>query len=98
MKYWSKLKLPLVVCFSPVRIRTHLIYFIFFSFCPFRAAPAAHGGSQARDLIGAVAAGLCHSHQIRAASSTLYHSSWQRWILNPLNEQGQGSNPQPHGF
>ena len=28
----------------------------------FRAAPTAYGGSQARGRIGAVAAGLCHSH------------------------------------
>ena len=33
-----------------------------FSFCLFRASPAAYGGSQARVLIGAVAASLCHSH------------------------------------
>ena len=32
----------------------------FFRF--FRAAPAAYGGSQARGLIGAAAAGLHHSH------------------------------------
>ena len=42
------------------------------SFCPFfpfsfvsglfRAAPEAHGGSQARGQIGAVAANLCHKH------------------------------------
>ena len=31
-------------------------------FIIFRAAPVAYGGSQARGLIGAVAAGLCHSH------------------------------------
>ena len=38
-----------------------LFYFIvFLSF--FGAAPAAYGGSQARGLIGAVAAGLCQSH------------------------------------
>ena len=29
---------------------------------PFRAEPVAYGGSQARGLIGAVAAGLHHSH------------------------------------
>ena len=37
----------------------------FYFFCPFafsRAAPAAYGGSQARDQIGAVAAGLRQSH------------------------------------
>jgi len=39
-------------------------FFGFFFFCllSFRAAPAAYGGSQARGLIGAVAAGLHHSH------------------------------------
>ena len=36
------------------------IFFFFFSFS--RAAPAAYGGSQARDLIGAIAAGLNQSH------------------------------------
>ena len=44
-------------------------FFFFWSFCPFGAAPAAYGGSQARVLIGAIAAGLCHS-QIQAASAT----------------------------
>ena len=41
-----------------------LPHFIFlFYFCHFfRAAPAAHGGSQARGQIGAVAADLLHSH------------------------------------
>ena len=39
--------------------------FLFFFFCLFAiswAAPAAHGGSQARGLIGAVATGLRQSH------------------------------------
>ena len=41
-----------------------LFYFIFYFiiFCHFRAAPAADGSSQARGLIGAAAAELCHSH------------------------------------
>ena len=34
----------------------------FFVFCLFSALPAAYGGSQAGGPIGAVAAGLCHSH------------------------------------
>ena len=34
----------------------------FFFFLLFRATPAAYGGSQARAQIGAVAAGLHHSH------------------------------------
>ena len=36
-----------------------LIYFVF---CLFRAAPTAHGGSQGRGLIRAVAAALHQSH------------------------------------
>ena len=39
----------------------------FLSFCPFRAAPEAYGGSQARVLIGATAASLGHS-QSKAGS------------------------------
>ena len=37
-------------------------YYFFLSFCFFRAAPTAYGGSQARAPIGAVAASLHHSH------------------------------------
>ena len=44
----------------------YLGIFFFFSFLLsllfFRATPAAYGGSQARDQIRAVAAGLCQSH------------------------------------
>ena len=36
--------------------------FLFSLFFLFRAAPVAHGSSQARCQIGAVAAGLHHSH------------------------------------
>ena len=36
--------------------------FFFFGFCLFRAAPVAYGGSQPRGGIGALAAGLHHSH------------------------------------
>ena len=36
--------------------------FFFFFFAFFRAAPEAYGGSQARGPIGAIAAGLHHSH------------------------------------
>ena len=38
------------------------IFFFFFFFCLFRATLMAYGGSQARGLIGAVAASLCQSH------------------------------------
>ena len=38
----------------------YLILFCLFAFS--RAVPEAHGGSQARGLIGAIATGLCQSH------------------------------------
>ena len=38
-------------------------FFIYnFFFLLFRATPTAYGGSQVRGPMGAVAAGLCHSH------------------------------------
>ena len=37
-------------------------FFFFFPFLLFRAAPMAYGSSQARGRIGAIAAGLHHSH------------------------------------
>ena len=41
----------------------HILFFMLsFFFLLFRAVSAAHGGSQARDQIGAVATGLHHSH------------------------------------
>ena len=60
-------------------------------FCLFRAAPTAHGGSQARGPIGATAASLCHSHQIWATTDLscvcdLHHSSRQCQIHNLLIE------------
>ena len=39
----------------------HLCGVLFFR-AFYRAAPTAYGGSQARGPIGAIAAGLCHSH------------------------------------
>ena len=54
----------------------HLCFFFFIFFCLFAiswAAPEAYGGSQARGLIRAVAAGL-------------HHSSQQCQIFNPLSE------------
>ena len=64
--------------------RGEIFFFFFVFFCLFFvvvvvvvaiswAAPAAYGGSQARGLIGAVAA-------------SLHHSSQQRWILNLLSK------------
>ena len=71
--------------------RTVLIFlFVCLVFCLFRVAAAAYGGSQARGLIGAVAAGLRQSHsngQIQATSAiyTTAHSNAGS-LLNPLNK------------
>ena len=46
--------------------------FTFFCFVLFfRVAPTACGGSQARGLIGAVAAGLCQSHSNASSEPSL---------------------------
>ena len=59
-------------CFSACISQEHPI--LSFFFCLFRAAPTAHGGSQAKGgLIGAVATGL-------------HHNSQQHRILNLLSE------------
>ena len=58
-------------------------------FCLFRAAPTAHGGSQARHPIRATAAGLQHSHSHAGSEpheTHTTHSSRQCWILNLLSE------------
>ena len=49
--------------------------------------------SQARGQIGAIAAGLCHSHSnVRSKPvCDLHHSSQQHWILNPLSEAQDGT-------
>ena len=63
-------------------------FFFFFVFCLFRASPVAHGGSQARGLIRAVAASLPRATATPDLSCVcdLHHSSWQCWILNPLSK------------
>ena len=86
-KWWKKLLFNFP--FITHRKSTGFTSFIFFlSFCIFRAAHMAYGGSQARGLIGAVAAGLHHSHSGSDSSRVcnLHHSSWQRRILNPLSK------------
>ena len=54
----------------------------FFFFLSFRAAPAAYGGSQARDPIRAVAAGLHHRH----SNTRSELQARQCRILHPLSE------------
>ena len=62
-------------------------YSFFFFFLLFRATPEAYGGSQARDQIGATAAGL-HRRHSNAGSKPRVRTTPQltaTWIFNPLN-------------
>ena len=71
---------------------------IFLCVCLFRAAPVACGGSQARGLIWAVAAGLHHSHSNIRSEPHLPSTPQFKAMLDPRpTERGQGLNPQPHG-
>ena len=47
---------------SEISLFIYLFIYLFIVFCLFRVTPAGYGGSQAGGLIGAVAAGLGHSH------------------------------------
>ena len=42
--------------------KIHHNFYLFIYFCLFGATPLAHGGSQARSQIGAIAASLRHTH------------------------------------
>ena len=79
--------------------RFQIIFFFFF--CLFAiswAAPAAYGVSQARGLIGAVAASLRQSHSNAGSEPRLQPTPQLTATPGPQpTEQGQGPNPQPHG-
>ena len=63
--------------------RTDFFFFGLFAFS--RAASAAYGGSQARGLIGDIAAGQHHSHSYAGSEPLVCnHNSQQHQILNPL--------------
>ena len=65
-----------------------IFYILFFIFLLFMAISMAYGGSQARERIGAAAAGLHHSRS-NAGSDTLLWPTPQlteTQILNPLSE------------
>ena len=53
--------------------------------CIFRAAPEAHGGSQARGPIRAIVAVTATATWDLMGDCDLYHSSPQHWIHNPLS-------------
>ena len=71
----------------------------FFFFLLFRATLAAYGGSQSRNLIGAIAAGLHHSHSNSGSEPCLWPSPQITATPYPQpTEQGQGLNPHPPGY
>ena len=100
--HWSldwKLKTHVACLFG--LFGSHLSFFVcLFVFCfgLFRAAPAVYGGSQARDQIGAVAAGLHHSHISTSSKLRLPPTPQLTATLDPQpTGQGQELNPRPHG-
>ena len=59
----------------------------------------ACGGSEARSLIGAVAAGLCRSHSNSGSEPHLWPTPRLGATLDPWpTGRGRGSNQQPHGY
>ena len=69
---------------------------LFFAFS--RAALAAYGDSQARGPIRAIATGLRQSHSNAGSEPRLQPTLHLTATTDPRpTEQGQGSNPQPHG-
>ena len=73
-----------------------IFFFVFFAFS--RATSAAHGGSQARGPTEAVAASLCQNHSNAGSEPCLQPTPHLTATPDPQRtEQGQGSNPQPHG-
>ena len=82
-----------------LKSKNEIMYvFIYCLFAFSRAAPAAYGGSQARSRIRAVTAGLHHSHSNAGSEPHLQPTPQLTATLDRQpTEQGQGSNPQPHG-
>ena len=63
----------IVVCYwSIIVIYIFLCLFVCLFFAIFRATLAAHGASQARSWIGAIAAGLHHSHSNAGSKTCLW--------------------------
>ena len=92
-----------MVLFSEVRDFLKYIFYWFidwlidFLFSLFKDAPMAYGGSQAKGLIGAVAAGLHHSHSNARSEPNLWPTPLLTAMPDPQPiERGQGSNPQTH--
>ena len=68
-------------------VRVVAIFYLlnFIVFCVrarlFRAAPAAHGGSQARGWTEAAVTGLCHSHNVAGFKPCLQPTPWLMAML-----------------
>ena len=74
------------------------VFVVVLSFCLFTATPVAHGGSQARGPVRAVSASLCQSHSNARSEPLLQPTPQPTATPDPQpTEQGQRSNPQPHG-
>ena len=74
------------------------MYLVFFFSVFSRAAPTAYRGSQARGLIGAVAANLHHSHSNAGSEPRLRPTPQLMAMPDPQpTKRGQGLNAQPHG-
>ena len=78
-----------------------ILFYLFIYFCLFAiswAAPTAYGGSQARGLIGAVAASRRQSHSNEGSELHLRPTPQLTATLDPEPiDQGLGSNLRPHG-
>ena len=84
----------------PVERFVEPVFFVcLFVFCLFREAPTAYGSSQARGPIGAVAAGLHHSHSNTGSELHLRPIPQLMATQDPLPmKQGQGANLYPQGY
>ena len=60
-----------------------MIFNIYLFILLFRAASVAYGGAQARDQIGATAAGLCHSHSKAGSEPHLRPTPQLMVMLDP---------------
>ena len=91
-EYWKRMRNSLIQ--SVFTSQRGLLVVVVVCFCLFRAAPEAHGGSQARGQIRAVAAGLYHSHSNARSEPCLQSAPQpqQRRILNPLHKASNGTH------
>ena len=75
---WARLRPLPSFPFTVNWLEVRLIVLFYFIFLLFRALPVAHGGSQARGLIGATAAAYTTAPEMQGLSciGDLHHTSW----------------------